>query len=195
MPSPGCCILTLKMYILRLLLPALLAAPLFCQPAASILLRPGRSASQPVDEEYTKKIREYTTETVLQFAAHRLSAGLEDRAHAQGRARRRRRRARHPALFDGSLSLHADAGKGQPAREGLHHRQDRRRPRDDRGRGRVRETDRAARRESRAPGQARRSPHHQHGRRRGRQAWSPPPRRFITSPAPSTPPKPARPPR
>ncbi len=61
MPSPGCCILTFKMYILRLLLPALLAAPLFCQPAASILLRPGRSASQPVDEEYTKKIREYTT--------------------------------------------------------------------------------------------------------------------------------------
>src|SRR5215471_11100067 len=50
------------MQILRCLLPALLAAPLFGQPAASILLKPGRSASQPVDEEYTKKIREYTTE-------------------------------------------------------------------------------------------------------------------------------------
>lgn len=51
------------MQILRCLLPVLLAAPLFGQPAASILLRPGRSASQPIDEEYTKKIREYTTET------------------------------------------------------------------------------------------------------------------------------------
>jgi hypothetical protein len=42
---------------------ATLAAPLFCQPSAAILLKPGRDASQPVDEEYTKKIREYTTET------------------------------------------------------------------------------------------------------------------------------------
>ena len=51
------------MRILRCLIPALLAAPLFGQPAASILIRPGRSVSQPVDEEYTKKIKEYTTET------------------------------------------------------------------------------------------------------------------------------------
>jgi hypothetical protein len=50
------------MQILRLVLPAILAAPLFSQPAASILLKPGRSPVQPVDEEYTKKIREYTTE-------------------------------------------------------------------------------------------------------------------------------------
>src|SRR5215470_3029483 len=38
------------------------AAPLFAQPSATILLKPGRDASQPIDEEYTKKIREYTTE-------------------------------------------------------------------------------------------------------------------------------------
>src|ERR1041384_1442207 len=45
--------------MIRLRLPALLVAlPLFAQPP-----RPGRDASQPVDEEYTKKIREYTTET------------------------------------------------------------------------------------------------------------------------------------
>jgi len=39
-----------------LLVPALLAVPLFAQP------KPGRDAAQPIDEEYTKKIREYTTE-------------------------------------------------------------------------------------------------------------------------------------
>jgi hypothetical protein len=39
-----------------------LAAPLFAQPSATVGLRPGRDAAQAVDEEYTKKIREYTTE-------------------------------------------------------------------------------------------------------------------------------------
>src|ERR1035438_10598791 len=39
-----------------LAVPMLLALPLLAQP------RPVRDASQPVDEEYTKKIREYTTE-------------------------------------------------------------------------------------------------------------------------------------
>ncbi len=40
------------------LAPALLALPLLAQ----IMLKPGRDPGQPVDEEYTKKIREYTTE-------------------------------------------------------------------------------------------------------------------------------------
>ena len=39
-----------------LLVPMVLAIPLCAQP------RPVRSATQPIDEEYTKKIREYTTE-------------------------------------------------------------------------------------------------------------------------------------
>ena len=39
-----------------LLVPLLLAVPLCAQP------QPGRGATQPIDEEYTKKIREYTTE-------------------------------------------------------------------------------------------------------------------------------------
>src|SRR5262245_20694724 len=44
---------------MRLPLALLLAAISLCaQPA-----RPGRDAGQPVDEEYTKKIKEYTTET------------------------------------------------------------------------------------------------------------------------------------
>src|SRR5205807_8073739 len=32
------------------------------QPTAGIPLKPGRDANQAMDEEYTKKIREYTTE-------------------------------------------------------------------------------------------------------------------------------------
>src|SRR6185369_11466627 len=45
--------------------PALLALtlPLCAQTGNGAPLRPGRDASQAVDEEYTKKIREYTTET------------------------------------------------------------------------------------------------------------------------------------
>src|SRR5436305_14003862 len=41
---------------------ATLAIPLFGQPATTILLKPGRDAAQAIDEEYTKKIKEYTTE-------------------------------------------------------------------------------------------------------------------------------------
>ena len=44
------------------LAPVLLALPLFAQPSATIPVKPGRDAAQPIDEEYTKKIREYTTE-------------------------------------------------------------------------------------------------------------------------------------
>ena len=40
--------------------------------------KPGRDPNQPIDEEYTKKIKEYTTETVLPVAARRLHAGVED---------------------------------------------------------------------------------------------------------------------
>jgi hypothetical protein len=46
---------------MRFLLAAI-ALPLFCQPGANILLKPGHDANQPIDDEYTKKIREYTTE-------------------------------------------------------------------------------------------------------------------------------------
>ncbi|MGA3205789.1 MAG: M14 family zinc carboxypeptidase [Bryobacteraceae bacterium] len=49
--------------MLRLLLPAILALPLLAQPSVTVPLKPGRDANQPVDDEYTKKIREYTTET------------------------------------------------------------------------------------------------------------------------------------
>jgi hypothetical protein len=53
------------MSMFRYLLPAtfLLGLPLFAQPSVVVSLKPGRDANQPIDEEYTKKIREYTTET------------------------------------------------------------------------------------------------------------------------------------
>ena len=50
------------MRLLRCLALALLALSLHGQ-SGGILLKPGRDATQAVDEEYTKKIREYTTET------------------------------------------------------------------------------------------------------------------------------------
>src|SRR5436305_3048608 len=50
------------MKLLRCLVLACFAATLLAQPSATILLKPGRDAGQPIDEEYTKKIREYTTE-------------------------------------------------------------------------------------------------------------------------------------
>jgi hypothetical protein len=43
-------------------LAAAVLAPLFAQPSVTVALKPGRDAAQAVDDEYTKKIREYTTE-------------------------------------------------------------------------------------------------------------------------------------
>jgi len=44
-------------------LPAILAASLFAQPSSTISIKPGRDTTQAIDEEYTRKIREYTTAT------------------------------------------------------------------------------------------------------------------------------------
>src|ERR1700756_6053904 len=41
---------------------ALLTLPLFGQSGTNVALAPRRDAAQPIDEAYTKKIREYTTE-------------------------------------------------------------------------------------------------------------------------------------
>jgi hypothetical protein len=51
------------MRLFRRFFPAILILPAFAQPSVTITLKPGRDTSQPVDDEYTKKIREYTTET------------------------------------------------------------------------------------------------------------------------------------
>ena len=50
------------MKTLRCFAATLLALPLLAQ-SGGVPLKPGRDAAQAVDEEYTKKIREYTTET------------------------------------------------------------------------------------------------------------------------------------
>ena len=51
------------MKIFTCLAAAALVLPLAGQPVANVSFKFGRDLSQPVDEEYTKKIREYTTET------------------------------------------------------------------------------------------------------------------------------------
>ena len=145
-------------------LVAVAAAPGYAQSPSNPYVR---DPNQPIDEEYTKKIKEYTTETVLPLAAGRLPAGVEDRADAEGRARRHRRRAGEAAVLEGGLRLHAAAREVDAAREGVLDRHDRGRARDDRGRGRLRGADGEARREPRAARQARRSAHHQHERRGG----------------------------
>ena len=99
-----------------------------------------RDPKQPIDEDYTKKIKEYTTEPFFNsplvdyLPASKTvptpQAVLGDVAGAPGMLPYSQRR----------LRLHADAREGQPAREGALDRQDRRRPRDDRGRGRLRAT-------------------------------------------------------
>src|SRR5476651_1512579 len=53
----------LLMKILWCFASAILSLPLLGQPGATLPLTAGRDATQPVDEEYTKKIREYTTES------------------------------------------------------------------------------------------------------------------------------------
>lgn len=50
------------MQLLRFLLAAVIAAPLFAQPGVAVAVKPGRDPNQAIDEEYTKKIHEYTTE-------------------------------------------------------------------------------------------------------------------------------------
>ncbi len=95
-----------------------------------------RDPKQPVDEAYTKKLKEYTTEPfftsplVDYLPASKTvptpQAVLGDIAGAPGKL---------PYSARG-LPVHADGREGEPAGEGLLHRQDRRRPRDARGGGR-----------------------------------------------------------
>ena len=68
---------------------------------------------------------------IFQLAADGLSAGIAERADAESGARRCRRRAGEIAVLGRGLSLHAHAREGEPARESVFDRHDRRRPRDD----------------------------------------------------------------
>ena len=133
--------------------------------------RYARDPKQPVDEEYTKKIKEYTTEPfflsplVDYLPASKTvptpKAVLGDIAGAPGKL---------PYSARG-LRVHAHAREGQPAREGVLDRQDRGRPRDDRGRDRRREAIMAKLDENRARLAKLADPRTiKHGRRRGRPA-------------------------
>ena len=129
----------------------------------------------------------------IQLAAHRLPAGLDERAGAAGRARRRRRGAGLPALLRRRASLLPSARRGEPQSARGHDRHQRGGPRTDRGGGLLRGEPRPVGREPGASRPARR-PAQDRARRRPRcRASSPRASPSTTSPAPSTHPRPARP--
>ena len=129
--------------------------------------RPGRDPNQPIDEEYTKKIKQHTTETfflsplVDYLPASKTvptpKAVLGDIAG----------RGRQAAVHQRGPRLHAAAREIDAAREGLLDRHVRGRARDDRRRRRVRGADGEARSEQGGPRQAGRPSHDQDGRRGG----------------------------
>ena len=98
---------------------ALVLVLLTCATSAGVVAQTNKYARDPkqlVDEEYTKKIKEYTTEPFFLVAAGRLPAGVEDGAHAEGRAGRHRRRTRQAAVYGRGARVHADAREGRPGR-------------------------------------------------------------------------------
>ncbi len=118
--------------------------------------RPGRDPAQPIDEEYTKKIREYTTETFfLSPLVDYLPAapGVPTPKSVLGDV------AGAPGKLPYSAEVYRyfrDARGGLAARARAHDRDDGRGARDDRGDGRLGGAPREARREPRAPREARR---------------------------------------
>ena len=91
------------MRMFRRLLPAILTLPLFGQPSVTITLKPGRDANQAVDEEYTKKIREYTTETFFNSPLTDYLPASKTVPTPKAVLGRRRRGAGDSSLFAGSL--------------------------------------------------------------------------------------------
>ena len=78
---------------LRLGLVCLLA-PLAAAALSADDSRPGRDPAQPIDEAYTKKIREYTTEPFFLSPLVDYLPAVAGRPDAAGRPRRRRRARR-----------------------------------------------------------------------------------------------------
>jgi hypothetical protein len=82
-------------------------------PAAA---KPGRNPSQPIDEAYTKKIKEYTTEPFfLSPLVDYMPAkpGVPTPTAVLGDICRR---ARQVAVLEGSVRLHAPLGESTPGR-------------------------------------------------------------------------------
>ena len=123
-------------FLLRI---GLLCTIIFAWTAVTVVgqIKPGRDPRQPIDEQYTGKIREYTTQPFFNSPlTDYLPASpnvptpksvLGDVAGAPGQV----------ALCSGSLSLHAHARARKSARKSFLHRHDRGRSRDDRGGCRV----------------------------------------------------------
>ena len=170
-------------------------SPVHRRGAVAVAIRIARDPKQPIDEEYTNEDQGVHDRAVLQLAAGRLPAGVEDGADAEDGARRHRRRAGSCPTRKTSTAYMRMLEKASPRVKVVLDRQDRRRPRDDRRGGRVGSDHGEARREPRAPRQARRPAHDQHGRRARPTSWSPRRRRSTTSPARSTRRRPARRPR
>src|SRR5580704_7009934 len=104
---------------MRFVLAAIVALPLFAQPSANILLKPGHELGQPVDDEYTKKIREYTTEPFF-------NSPLTDYLPASKTVPTPRAVLGDIAgagfLQHPHVPVHADVGESQPPRKGFQHR-------------------------------------------------------------------------
>ena len=118
-----------------------------------------RDPKQPVDEEYTKKIKEYTTEPFFLSPLVDYLPASKTVPDAEGRARRCRRRARQAAVLARKCTSTCGCSR-RPARpgQGLLDRQVRRGPRDDRRGDRLRAGHGEARREPGAAREAGRSP-------------------------------------
>ena len=170
---------------------------LLCSSVCALAQVPdyARDPHQPIDEAYTAAIRKYTTEPYF-------NSPLTDYLPASKTVPTPAKVLGDVAGAPDMLPYAEDVYKYFrllaaviTARAGLHHRPDRRRPRDDRSRHRRRIAPRPAEGERRAPGAS--SPI------RAPSIWttprprrsSPPPRPSTTSPAPSTRRRPARPPR
>ena len=168
--------------------------PLAAAAASSDAGRPGRDPAQPIDEEYTKKIREYTTETFF-------LSPLVDYLPAALRTSRRRRPC------SGTWPAPRASSPTRPRSTATCGCSTRPRPRvrvrsigtTEEGREMIAVTiaseallakldeNRGAAREARRPA------HDRHGRRRGGEAGRRRRSPSTTSPARSTPPRPARP--
>ena len=174
---------------------ALVLVGLTCATSAGVLAQSNKYArdpKQPIDEEYTKKIREYTTETFFKsplvdyLPASKTvptpKAVLGDVAGAPGKLPYTAEVYKYMRMLE----------KASPASEGLLDRHDRRRPRDDCRRGHLGSHHVEARREPRASRETGGPSHDQHGRCRSRPAGRTSRCRSTTSPARFTRPRPAR---
>ncbi len=158
-------------------------------------IKPGRDPNQPIDQEYTNKIREYTTEPYFNSPLTDYLPASSDVPTPKAVLGRRMRALPASCRTRKMSTVHAHARACQPACESVFDRHDGRRARDDCGGGRLRSN--CFRNSKRTARGSRSSPI------RAPSTWTKPkpidssPLRFrsTTSPARFTRPKPGRRPR